>query len=81
MVAVLHKDQLYVANAGDSRCVLCRNGKAVDLSVDHKPEDEVERKRIENAGGRITKDGRVNGGLNLSRAIGMIDHNADYNIQ
>ena len=59
-----------MANAGDSRCVLCRGGVAVDLSHDHKPEDDPERQRIENAGGRVTADGRVNGGLNLSRAIG-----------
>jgi hypothetical protein len=45
-------------------------GVAIDLSVDHKPEDDIERKRIYAAGGRITGDGRVNGGLNLSRAIG-----------
>ena len=64
--------KLYVANAGDSRCVLCRNGKAVEMSFDHKPEDELERKRIEKAGAKITSDGRVNGGLNLSRAIGLI---------
>ncbi|RWS03138.1 putative protein phosphatase-like protein [Dinothrombium tinctorium] len=72
VVALLRGNQLYVANAGDSRCVLCRNGKAVDMSVDHKPEDELERQRIEKAGGEVTSDGRVNGGLNLSRAIG--DH-------
>ena len=59
-----------MANAGDSRCVLSRNGKAVDMSVDHKPEDNAERDRIQNAGGKITSDGRVNGGLNLSRALG-----------
>lgn len=46
-------------------------GKAVDMSYDHKPEDEVELARIKNAGGKVTMDGRVNGGLNLSRAIGM----------
>ena len=40
------------------------------MSVDHKPEDEPEKTRIERAGGKITGDGRVNGGLNLSRAIG-----------
>lgn len=71
-VVLLHKNHLVVANAGDSRCVLCRNGKAVDLSFDHKPEDDPERTRIEKAGGKVTADGRVNGGLNLSRAIG--DH-------
>ena len=69
-VALLRGDQLVVANAGDSRCVLCRGGTAVDLSVDHKPEDDSERNRIEKAGGKVTADGRVNGGLNLSRAIG-----------
>lgn len=42
------------------------------MSLDHKPEDQIEFDRIKNAGGRVTVDGRVNGGLNLSRAIG--DH-------
>lgn len=72
VVAVLRQNELVVGNAGDSRCVLCRNGEALDLSVDHKPEDDEERKRIEAAGGKVTADGRVNGGLNLSRALG--DH-------
>ncbi|VDN97573.1 unnamed protein product [Rodentolepis nana] len=63
---------LYVANAGDSRAVLCRSGTAVELSEDHKPEDPPERARINAAGGTVTADGRVNDGLNLSRAIG--DH-------
>lgn len=40
------------------------------MSEDHKPEDDLERSRIEKAGGKVTADGRVNGGLNLSRAIG-----------
>jgi serine/threonine protein phosphatase PrpC len=73
VVALLRDNKhLYVANAGDSRCVVCRQGKAIDMSIDHKPEDELERNRIEKAGGEVTKDGRVNNGLNLSRAIG--DH-------
>lgn len=32
----------FVANAGDSRSVLCRDRKAIDLSNDHKPESEEE---------------------------------------
>ena len=70
-LALIRGNKLYVANAGDSRCVLSRSGKAIDLSVDHKPEDTTEKKRIDKAGGFVTPDGRVNGNLNLSRAIGM----------
>lgn len=69
-MALIRGKQLIVANAGDSRCVVSEGGKAVDMSYDHKPEDEVELARIKNAGGKVTMDGRVNGGLNLSRAIG-----------
>lgn len=77
MVAILKDNELYVANAGDSRCVLCRGGTAVELSLDHKPEDTIEMERIVKAGGKVTADGRVNGGLNLSRAIG--DHSYKRN--
>lgn len=42
------------------------------VCLDHKPEDPEERRRIEKAGYKVTSDGRVSGGLNLSRAIG--DH-------
>jgi serine/threonine protein phosphatase PrpC len=42
--------KIYVANAGDSRCVLGRAGKAVPLSFDHKPDNDEEKRRIEAAG-------------------------------
>ena len=64
------KNTVYVANCGDSRSVLSRNGKAVDLSEDHTPDDEREVERIEAAGGHVTEEGRINGCLNLSRALG-----------
>lgn len=67
------KQEIVVANVGDSRAILIRGGKAIALSEDHKPEDPKERKRIENAGGRVVKIGpcwRVDGNLNLSRALG-----------
>lgn len=42
---------LYCANTGDSRTLLCNQGKPLPMSVDHKPEDELESDRIMNAGG------------------------------
>ncbi|XP_011073313.1 probable protein phosphatase 2C 60 isoform X2 [Sesamum indicum] len=71
-VAIIRNNQLLVANAGDSRCVICRKGKAHDLSKDHKPELAAEKKRILEAGGYI-QYGRVNGSLNLARAIGDME--------
>ena len=61
--------KIYVANAGDSRCILGRGGNVVPLSFDHKPENEIEIARIEAAGSRVT-EGRVDGHLNLTRALG-----------
>ncbi|KAI9375267.1 phosphatase 2C-like domain-containing protein [Aspergillus egyptiacus] len=60
---------LYTANVGDARVVLCRNGKALRLSYDHKGSDENEGRRIANAGGLILNN-RVNGVLAVTRALG-----------
>jgi len=68
-VCLVVGDKLYCANAGDSRCVLSRKGTAVAMSYDHKPSNPEEERRIKRAGGYVTMD-RVNGNLNLSRALG-----------
>lgn len=60
---------LYTANVGDARIVLCRNGKALRLSYDHKGSDENEGRRVSNAGGLILNN-RVNGVLAVTRALG-----------
>lgn len=104
-----------VANVGDSRCVLCRGGEALELSQDHKPQLAEERVRkqfrfeglshlvvagtepsaliswwvsvlccvfvvsqirIYAAGGYLEM-GRVNGNLNLSRALGDLVYKSD----
>ncbi|KAL0393995.1 UNVERIFIED_CONTAM: putative protein phosphatase 2C 22 [Sesamum latifolium] len=60
---------LVVANAGDCRAVLCRRGKAIEMSRDHKPVCLRERRRIEASGGYVY-DGYLNGQLNVARALG-----------
>ncbi|XP_072984184.1 probable protein phosphatase 2C 30 [Typha latifolia] len=72
LVAVVGLTRIVVANCGDSRAVLCRNGVPLSLSSDHKPDRPDELERIEAAGGRVIYwDGaRVLGVLAMSRAIG-----------
>jgi protein phosphatase 1G len=69
VVALILGNELFVANAGDSRCVLARGGSAIDMSTDHKTTLPGEAERIRRAGGTIY-EGRVNGTLNLTRALG-----------
>lgn len=68
-VVFITPELIYCSNAGDSRAVAYQSEKTVELSRDHKPEDAVEIDRITKAGGTVSY-GRVNGGLNLSRALG-----------
>lgn len=35
-VALVRQDKAVIANVGDSRAVLSRNGQAVDLSTEHR---------------------------------------------
>ena len=46
-----------------------KNGKLIELSHDHKPENDGEMKRIKEGGGFV-EDGRVQGIIAVSRAIG-----------
>jgi len=79
---------LVVANIGDSRAVLCRDGIALELTRDHKPNDPIEKTRIEQLGGEVMWCGeihpmigqpvelcgyyRVNGNLAVARAVGDV---------
>ncbi len=66
--------QITTVNLGDSRAILLHeekeNGyKLIELTSDHKPDNEEEKTRIISAGGQV-KYNRVDGDLALSRAIG-----------
>jgi serine/threonine protein phosphatase PrpC len=50
------------------------------MSTDHKPEDALEFQRIKLAGGEVTL-GRVNGNLNLSRALGDLNFKSDKTLK
>lgn len=60
---------LYIANVGDTRALLSRNGVEERLSIDHKLSEKSEHERITNSGGLILND-RVGGTLVLTRAFG-----------
>ncbi|PSC75687.1 serine threonine phosphatase [Micractinium conductrix] len=77
-------NQLYAAHCGDTRAVMLRNGEALRLTEDHKPNLPRERKRVEGLGGRVDyarcwrvivepKDGRPASGLAVSRSFGDPD--------
>jgi len=69
-VCLVTPDTIYCANAGDSRAILAtKEGKVIELSHDHKPENDDESKRVYDNGGFV-QDGRVNGVIAVSRAIG-----------
>ena len=72
-VALLDRAQrvLHVANVGDTRAVLMGSHAARRLSVDHLPTTDAEAQRLRQEGVRVA-NGRVNGSLAVSRALG--DH-------
>lgn len=69
---VIDGKDLWVANIGDSRAVVCERGAANQITVDHEPHSE--RRRIEKRGGFVTTlpgdVPRVNGQLAVARAFG-----------
>lgn len=75
LVCFVKGDKIYVANLGDTRAVLNRDGQAMRISADHKPADLAEEDRIRAHGGFVMIRGitaRVNGTLGVARALG--DH-------
>ena len=81
VVLMLLSNLFVCANAGDSRCVIAEQGRAVPLSFDHKPSLKKERERIYKAGSTVNVEGRIDGNLNLSRAIGDIAHKKNTRIK
>lgn len=76
-VVLLVDNVVYVAHAGDTRALLCRDKMAFALTSDHTPARESERIRIESRGGEVSRNPRggpmrVNGMLAVSRSFGDV---------
>lgn len=72
---VVDEKMIYCGNVGDARAVLCRGKKAIQMSVDHKPYLEDEKKRIVANGGFVQGNymiSRKGEALAVSRAIGDV---------
>ena len=78
-------NRLLCSNVGDSRAILVKGDKVIPLSIDQKPDDPEESKRIKENGGEISQyeeDGEKSGpfrvwqkgevypGIAMSRSIG-----------
>jgi len=75
LVALIIRNKIYCANAGDSRAILASGKQAFRLSRDHKPNLPDEKERIEESGGFVVNINipRINGRLAVSRAFGDND--------
>jgi protein phosphatase 2C family protein 2/3 len=86
IVVLIVKKTCYLANLGDSRGLLSESKmqKITQISTDHVPHDEQEKKRVQLAGGEVVyskQPGNIKqfvsrimpGGISVSRAFGDVD--------
>ena len=72
-VLLLKKNYFYIANAGDSLSVMYKKKKAIKLNKEHKTTSDKEYIRIKKNGGKLINY-RINGKLNIARAIGDLSY-------
>ncbi|EYB24353.1 hypothetical protein FG05_01234 [Fusarium graminearum] len=73
-VVYLQSTELYVANVGDAQAMVIQtDGTHKMLTRKHDPAEPTERSRIREAGGWVSRNGRLNDLLQVSRAFGYVD--------
>ena len=72
-VLLLKNNYFYVANVGDSLSVMYKKEKAIKLNQEHKTSLDKEYNRIKKCGGKLINY-RINGKLNITRAIGDLSY-------
>ena len=71
---------IYIANVGDSLSVMYKNGKAYNLNKEHQITIESEKDRVIKSGATISGY-RINGMLNLTRALGDLKFKSNPNLK
>lgn len=72
-VMFLQQSELYVANVGDAQAMLIHSeGGHKILTRKHDPAEPNERQRIRDAGGWVSRQGKLNDILEVSRAFGYV---------
>ncbi|KAL3306267.1 adenylate cyclase [Colletotrichum asianum] len=73
-VVYLQNTELFVANVGDAQAMLIQtDGSHKILTKKHDPAEPTERQRIREAGGWVSRNGRLNDLLEVSRAFGYVE--------
>ncbi|KAI9704552.1 MAG: cysteinyl-tRNA synthetase [Bogoriella megaspora] len=74
-VLYLHGMELFVSNVGDAQAILIHSeGSHRTITRKHDPAVADERARIRDAGGYVSRQGKLNDQLEVSRAFGFINH-------
>lgn len=68
-IMLIKNNKIYIANVGDSLSIMYKNKKAYNLNREHQIVIKEERDRVLKSGANIVGY-RINGMLNLTRAIG-----------
>lgn len=72
-VMYLHGMELYVSNVGDAQALLIHSeGGHRIITRKHDPAETTERQRIREAGGFVSRQGKLNDQLDVSRAFGYV---------
>ncbi|KAI1824486.1 protein phosphatase 2C [Xylaria intraflava] len=73
-IAYLQSQELYIANVGDAQAILIQSdGTHKLLTRKHDPAEPSERQRIRDAGGWVSRQGKLNDVLEVSRSFGYVD--------
>jgi serine/threonine protein phosphatase PrpC len=79
VILLLINDYIFIANCGDSRCVLY-NGHAITIMTkDHKPNDPIEFERISKTN-HFVSESRIDNNINISRTFGDFAFKTNKNI-